>query len=176
MPLLGTQGAVVPCSIVPSLCPSWERLAMVRMGPSSSWTVVATTQWLMEPRQQLASRREATYSKGKTLHMVGWLAAGHEQRVGHSTKAARLAVAPYRPLRMQRQPGELPESADGGGARAAAPAEAQDEQWEVEEQQADWGPGAPGAACPKGKKLSSTCSQDTSRAEGPMTAATGPRG
>ena len=102
--------------------------------------------------------------------------AGHEQRVGHSTKAARLAVATYRPLRMQRQPGEMPKSADGGGARAPAPAEARDEQPEEEDQQADWGPGAPGAACPKGKKLSSTCSQDTSRAEGPMTAATGPRG
>nr|XP_036852105.1 uncharacterized protein LOC118967963 isoform X2 [Manis javanica] len=101
---------------------------------------------------------------------------GHKQRGRHSTKVARCAAATYGSLRMQRQPGELPESADGGGARAAAPAEARDEQREEEEQQADWGPGEPGAACPKGKKLSSTCSQDTSRAEGPMTAATGPRG
>ena len=101
---------------------------------------------------------------------------GQKQRGRHSTKVARCAAAPYGSLRMQRQPGELPESADGGGARAAAPAEARDEQREEEEQQAGWGPGAPGAACPKGKKVSSTCSQDTSRAEGPMTAATGPRG
>ena len=101
---------------------------------------------------------------------------GHKQRRRHSTKVARCAAATHGSLRMQRQPGELPESAEGGGARAAAPAEARDEQPEEEEQQADWGPGAPGAACPKGKKLSSTCSQDTSRAEGPMTAATGPRG
>lgn len=62
---------------------------------------------------------------------------GHKLKGGHSTKVSRLAVVTYRPLGMQRQPGELPKSVMGGGARSPATSEAQEEQLEEEEQQAD---------------------------------------